>query len=72
METTKSFPAELRERRKAADLTQGELAKKADTSANQISRLEKSEQLPRLDLAVRLAAALGCSVADFVKPPRKR
>lgn len=48
--------------RKKLNMTQAELAKKAKTSQQQVQRIESGAQLTRLDLAHRIAAALGTKV----------
>jgi transcriptional regulator with XRE-family HTH domain len=52
-------------------MTQRGLAKAADTSQQQVQRIEAGVQNVRLDLAERLASALHCSVRDLFPELRK-
>lgn len=53
--------------RKSRCLTQTELAEKTALTQNHISRIESGQYIPRIDIAKRIADALGCSVDDFLK-----
>jgi len=46
--------------RKAAKLTQRELADRAGVNQAMVSRLEKGERLPRLETLLAVAEATGC------------
>ncbi len=58
----------LRAARKARRLTQGQLAQRAETTLQQISRLERGERRMTIDWVQRLARALGCPVAEILGP----
>jgi transcriptional regulator with XRE-family HTH domain len=60
------FAANLRRLRKAAGLSQEELAFRADIHRTQISFIEGGRRLPRLDTLVKLAGALGVTTNDLV------
>jgi transcriptional regulator with XRE-family HTH domain len=60
------FGPHLRALRIARGLTQAELAKRADTNTMFISKLERGVTTPTIGTLVRLARALGCSVAQLV------
>ena len=47
-------------------LTQAELARRAEVRERQIIRWENHQHVPRADAIVRLAKALGVSVADLL------
>ena len=53
--------------RKAAGLTQGELADRAGVRVATVSDIESSKIDPRLSTMVALATALGVGVGDLVK-----
>ncbi|HEY8597463.1 MAG TPA: substrate-binding domain-containing protein, partial [Thermomicrobiales bacterium] len=55
----------LREARRAAGLSQGELAARADTTRQTIGALEAGQYAPTLGVALRLARALGRDVTDL-------
>lgn len=48
-------------------MTQTQLALEADTPANHISRIENGKQNVTLKMQLRLAAALGCTLADLLE-----
>lgn len=61
--------------RKKLNMTQAELAKKAKTSQQQVQRIESGAQLTRLDLAKRIAEALGTKLElafPQIVPPLKK
>lgn len=67
------FGARLRKRRLAAKLTQEQLAAKTKApfssmgvSRNTIARIERGERGPSIEMAIRLARALGCSFNDLM------
>jgi len=67
----------VREHRKAAGLTQAELAEKAGLAFETISRVESGREPPSLRTAVAIADALGVSLDAVVgrsakAPPRRR
>jgi transcriptional regulator with XRE-family HTH domain len=59
----------LRDLRRAAGLSQTELARRANMSQNGVSRVELGHYAPRMDTARRLAHALGVDVEDLFKDP---
>jgi transcriptional regulator with XRE-family HTH domain len=63
---SRRFAANLRRLRKAAGLSQEELAFRADIHRTQISFIEGGKRLPRLDTLVKLAGALGVTANDLV------
>lgn len=60
------FGQRLRELRLARGMSQAELARQADVTTNYVSRLEGGGAAPGIDLAARLAQALGVAVADLL------
>lgn len=58
----------VKEFRKKLNLSQGELAEKAQTSQQQIQRLEAGVQVPRIDLATRLAKVFKLPVETLFPP----
>jgi transcriptional regulator with XRE-family HTH domain len=60
------FGPHLRALRIARGLTQAQLAERADTNTMFISKLERGVTTPTIGTLVRLARALGCSVAQLV------
>ncbi len=59
----------LTERRKAAGLTQAELADLVEVSRKSINTIENGVFIPSTVLALRLAGALDCSVHDLFHLP---
>ena len=57
--------AQLKSFRKAAGLTQGQLAQRAGTTQAQVGRLEKGQRRLTDDWVMRLAPALGRNIDDF-------
>lgn len=57
---------ELKKRREAAGLSRDALAQLSGVSAMSIRRYENGEREPRLDAVTKLAAALDCTIFDFV------
>jgi DNA-binding XRE family transcriptional regulator len=60
------FARNLTEARGWAGMTQTELGERVSLRFQQIGKLERGEQLPRLDLIVRLAEALELQVRDLL------
>lgn len=60
--------ANLRTYRKAAGLSQEELAHRADIDRTYISALERSVYAAGIDVVDRLATVLGVTAADLLKP----
>lgn len=56
----------LRRLRLAAELTQTELAQRADTAQNHVSDVESDKKTPGIDLCRRLAAACGVGLSDLL------
>jgi transcriptional regulator with XRE-family HTH domain len=64
----------LYELRQAAGLTQEALARKADVGTDAVRNWEKGRRTPGLDMAVKLADALECSLDELagrVAPKKK-
>lgn len=66
--TARLFGERLKTLRLATGVTQGELADKTGTTASHISRIERGQANPTLDLMVKLAAEVGGEVWDMVRP----
>jgi transcriptional regulator with XRE-family HTH domain len=60
------FGSNLRRHRKAAKLTQEQLAAKTSLHPTEISRLERGVREPRLGTIVRLARGLGVGTEQLV------
>lgn len=60
--------ANLRTYRKAAGLSQEELAHRADIDRTYISALERSVYAAGIDVVDRLAVVLGVTAADLLRP----
>lgn len=65
-EVVRQFAARLRELRQAKGLTQAELAQQAHVALSHLSKLERGEAAPGLDLLDRLAQALGATVTGLL------
>ncbi|HEX7154631.1 MAG TPA: helix-turn-helix transcriptional regulator [Thermoanaerobaculia bacterium] len=61
------FGRRLRELRLAYGLTQAQLAASCETSISGISKLEGGKTSPTLATLVRLADAIGCTVAELIE-----
>lgn len=57
----------MRAARKAAGMTQADLAAGAFTTANTIARIERGEMDPSLTMASAIAGALGCRIDDLLR-----
>lgn len=57
----------IKKMRKSKGMTQIELAKAANVSFISIHRYEAGERIPNVDIAGRIAAALGCTVDDLIR-----
>ena len=64
-----TFPARLRELREQKGLSREQVAVNAGTSSHSVAKLEQGTRAPSLELAWRIAQALGCSLDDLVAPP---
>ncbi len=60
-----SFGARLRQLRQKAGLSKYALAKKSEVSRSFIGELESGKKAPSLDVARKLAAALGVGIEEF-------
>lgn len=60
------FAFNARRLRAAADISQEELAFRAEVHRTQVSLIEAGERLPRLETLVKLAGALGVTTNDLV------
>jgi transcriptional regulator with XRE-family HTH domain len=60
--------ARIRELRRRLELSQEELADRADLHWTYVSDLERGRQTPTLDVINRLARALGVTLAEFFSP----
>jgi transcriptional regulator with XRE-family HTH domain len=67
--TIDTFPARVKELRQLRGLSRDQLAVAAGTSSHSVAKLEQGTRAPSLELAWRLARALGCSLDDLVRPP---
>ncbi len=65
-EIVRLFAARLRELRHTRGMTQAELARLAHVTTSYIGRLEAGGAAPGIDLADRLARALGTTVNDLL------
>jgi transcriptional regulator with XRE-family HTH domain len=68
-EIVQRFGTRLRELRQARDTTQADLAHEAQVALSHLSKLEKGEAAPGLDLLDRLAKALRTTVVDLLPQP---
>jgi ribosome-binding protein aMBF1 (putative translation factor) len=66
MTVAEQFGRNLAEARGWAGLSQTELGEQLSLRYQQIGKLERGEQLPRLDQIVRLAEVLGLQVRDLL------
>lgn len=64
--------ANLRRLRKAAGLSQEELAHRAQIDRTYISALERSVYAAGIDVVDRIARELGVEAADLLRTPAKR
>ena len=73
MDIREAFARNLRRYRRAARLSQEELAHRSDIDRTYISSLERSVYAASIDVVDRLAAALEIQAADLlVRPPSAR
>lgn len=56
----------IKDRREALHMSQEDLAAKANVSRVSIARYEAGERIPNVDVAARIAAALGCTVDELI------
>jgi transcriptional regulator with XRE-family HTH domain len=57
----------VRNRRQQLGLLQSELAKKSQTNQAQISRVESDKNNISVDLLIRIAKALNCTISDLME-----
>jgi transcriptional regulator with XRE-family HTH domain len=57
---------ELRKAREDADLTQEQLAFRAEIDRTYVSQLENNKKSPTVDVLLRICAAIGVSAADLI------
>lgn len=62
------FGAEVRARRQAMGLSQGQLAARAGLDRQSVNRAENANVSPGVDKVYQLAAALGCGPGDLLPP----
>jgi transcriptional regulator with XRE-family HTH domain len=63
----KLFGIAVRERRKARGLSQEALADKAGLHRNSLGEVERAEVAVSLEVAYRIASALGCRLSDLLR-----
>jgi predicted transcriptional regulator len=68
----KAAAAEIKARRASAQISQEELAHRADVHRSFVARLEVAETQPSLAVLFRIADALEVDVADMVRAIAKR
>lgn len=62
----------IRKIREERDITQADLAKSAKVGANYIPRVERGELVPSLEVAHRIAQALGITLDELCSKPNAR
>lgn len=62
----------IRESRKKAGITQGELARQIHVTQQAVAQWESGETTPRAAILPKLAAALQCSVGDLFQQPEQK
>lgn len=71
MEIREVFALNLKRLRRAAALSQEELAHRADLDRTYISALERSVYNASIDVVDRIARGLGVEAADMLQRPRE-
>lgn len=61
-----SFGINLKQLRAQKGLTQGQLADKASMQVEQISRIERSQNEPKLETIIKICTALQCSSDELI------
>lgn len=56
----------IKDKRIAANMSQEELAQASNVSRVAITRYETGERVPNIEIAARIAKALGCKVDDLI------
>jgi transcriptional regulator with XRE-family HTH domain len=54
-------------RRRELNLTQAQLADKAGVTQGAISMIERGERVPSLDVLVKIADTLGCTIDELIR-----
>lgn len=62
-----SFHQELRSRRMAAGFTQQQLSERLGVKQSVVSLYEKGSNMPSLDVLIKMADVLQCSIDDLVR-----
>lgn len=62
-----SFHQELRSRRMAAGFTQQQLSERLGVKQSVVSLYEKGSNMPSLDVLIKMADVLHCSIDDLVR-----
>lgn len=57
----------IKERREALNMTQEDLAAKANVARVSINRYEAGDRIPNVYIAAKIAAALNCTVDDLIE-----
>lgn len=68
MDVRERVASNLKRLRKSADLSQEELAGRANVNRNYIGKLERKENSATTDMLAKLADVLGCDIVDLVAP----
>ena len=61
-----SVGTNIREKRRALDMTQKELAEKVNVDQSMICQIERGTKAPSLPLSIEIAEALKCHIADLI------
>jgi transcriptional regulator with XRE-family HTH domain len=72
MEIRKAFATNLRLRRRAAGLSQEELAHRADIDRTYVSALERGVYSATIDMVDRLAGVLGVDPSELLAKPARQ
>lgn len=72
MDIRSVFADNLRKCRKAAGLSQEELAHMADIERSYVSQLERRLNSPTIDMLAKLAGAIGVEPYELLLPPPRR
>lgn len=65
--TKMSIGTNIKQKRKAAGLTQIELAKLSGITQAMLCQIERGTKNPSLQVSLELANQLGCKVEDFIE-----
>ena len=69
---SQSFAMKMNQLRRIKGLTLENLSLKANVSKSMISKIERNEVRPTLDIALRLTNALGVMLADVIQPAEEQ